>query len=79
MKLSEFYGEGKQYQECLPQNVDDIVWEAMAGPNEPLEVTAQEMRVIMAYVLGNMNDTEPHAPILINGIQCLFGFKLVIK
>ena len=60
MKLSDFYGEGKEFETLSPVNVDDIIWAAKNRGATTLIIKPTELNTIWQFLAANVSkeDTE---------------------
>ena len=60
MKLSDFYGEGKDIEILSPHNVDDVIWQAKNAGATKLTCKPNELNPIWLFLSANIaeNDIE---------------------
>ena len=76
MKLSNYYGEGKEITSCVLSNLDDVIFLALKDDCKEITVTTYEYRIIIAYVLAMLKEHEPVLPIVLNGVDKIFGARI---
>ncbi len=84
MKLSEFYGTGKEFETHSPVNIDDIFRVVRKQNVTELEVTPDEMYVIALFAIANaqglfdkdLSKNEVLEIIKTGKINMFFGVKL---